>query len=847
MRRILSASAVLCLSLLIDQASAHAAGVTPAAPVSQSELTLEKIMSDPDWISRRPENPYWSDDGRTVYYQRKRQGSEIRDLYALDAASGRSREVADAERSTTGAPEAADRAMEWNSRFTSRVFVREGDVFLHDVRAGKTTQLTRTAAAEAQPQFQAGDLAVAYRRGDDWFVRELASGLEAQAADLRLEENPADKKPADDYLARQQERLLDIVRLRRERKEAQDARGLALRAADASRLAAPFYLGKGKAILETSLSPSGRSMVVVLGPDTPDEGKRDKMPDFITASGYVEPRDVRPKVGTPKPESPKVLLLDLASHTERELSYDDLPGLHEDPLKELRDKAEAARKERQKAAEAKKAGDQKPEAAATAEAAETKEAKKEEKAPARTVSVEDVVWNEAGDRVLLQFFSFDNKDRWIAAVDPTVKEPKVSTVDRITDPAWINWDFRELGWMRDGRTAWYLSEESGYSHIQTKGVEPNATERQLTHGDFLIDSPVLSRDGKSFLVRANREHPGVFELYRVAVSGSAIGTLERLTRFDGLSEAVLSPDESKMAILSSSINRTAELFLQDARAGATARKVTDTVTPEFAAIRWAQPEILPIPSTHGAKPIYARVYKPAGWSADRKWPAVAFVHGAGYLQNVHKGWSSYFREFMFHTLLTRKGYVVIDMDYRASAGYGRDWRTAIYRQMGTPELEDYQDGVRWLVANAAVDAKRVGVYGGSYGGFMTFMALFKDPDLFACGAALRPVADWAHYNHEYTSNILNTPEVDPEAYERSSPIEFAQNLRKPLLILHGMVDDNVVFQDSVRLVQKLIELKKTEYFETAIYPVEPHTFREPLSWLDEYARILKLMETNLKD
>jgi dipeptidyl aminopeptidase/acylaminoacyl peptidase len=164
--------------------------------------------------------------------------------------------------------------------------------------------------------------------------------------------------------------------------------------------------------------------------------------------------------------------------------------------------------------------------------------------------------------------------------------------------------------------------------------------------------------------------------------------------------------------------------------------------------------------------------------------------------------------------------------------------------MGTPELEDLKDGVRYLAANENVDPARVGVYGGSYGGFITFMALFKEPDLFACGAALRPVTDWAHYNHPYTARILNTPTEDPEAYERSSPIEFAEGLSKPLLIAHGMLDDNVFFKDSVRLVQRLIELEKTGW-ESAIYPVEAHGFREPSSWLDEYRRIDELFETNL--
>ena len=199
---------------------------------------------------------------------------------------------------------------------------------------------------------------------------------------------------------------------------------------------------------------------------------------------------------------------------------------------------------------------------------------------------------------------------------------------------------------------------------------------------------------------------------------------------------------------------------------------------------------------------------------------------------------------MFHSLLAQQGYVVMDMDYRASKGYGRDWRTAIYRQMGTPEVQDLRDGVNWLVANANVDRQRIGTYGGSYGGFMTFMALFTQPDLFQAGAALRPVSDWAHYNDGYTSNILNRPQDDMIAYRRSSPIYFAEGLEKPLLINAPMIDDNVFFLDVVRLVQRMIELEK-ENFETAIYPVEPHGFKQPSSWLDEYRRIYKLFETNL--
>jgi len=223
---------------------------------------------------------------------------------------------------------------------------------------------------------------------------------------------------------------------------------------------------------------------------------------------------------------------------------------------------------------------------------------------------------------------------------------------------------------------------------------------------------------------------------------------------------------------------------------------------------------------------------------------VVFVHGAGYLQDVHRRYPYYFREQMFHNLLVERGYVVIDLDYRASQGYGRDWRTAIYRQMGHPELEDLLDGKQWLVAHAGVDPERVGIYGGSYGGFMTLMALFRAPGEFAAGAALRPVTDWMQYEHPYTSDILNDPQVDPMAYARSSPIEFASGLTKPLLICHGVIDDNVLFEDSMRLYQRLIELHK-DHFTLSPYPLDRHGFANADSWLDEYKRIYALFEENL--
>jgi dipeptidyl aminopeptidase/acylaminoacyl peptidase len=306
---------------------------------------------------------------------------------------------------------------------------------------------------------------------------------------------------------------------------------------------------------------------------------------------------------------------------------------------------------------------------------------------------------------------------------------------------------------------------------------------------------------------------------------------------------VLSPDGKQLADLFSTANRPPELFAADARPGSPMRQLTVSPTAEWLSYRWRDPEILTIPASDGV-PVPARIYRPEEFGARPNGAGVIFVHGAGYLQNVARAWSYYYREYMFHHLLASRGYVVLELDYRGSAGYGRDWRTAIYRHMGGRDLADQVDASHWLTDKFGIPAARVGIYGGSYGGFITLMALFTAPESFGAGAALRSVTDWAHYEESYTGQILNAPATDSMAYRQSSPIYFAEGLRAPLLMAHGLRDDNVHYQDIIRLTQRLIELHKTGW-ELATYPVERHSFVRPDSWTDEYSRILALFETHL--
>lgn len=789
-----------------------AALAVTAMPAMAGQLTMEKIMAHPDWIGHAVERPHWSADGRHIYYRLKRDGSEIRDLYRVDPAGGENVRVpADQLADVDGDP-----VFDAGHRYAA--FVRHGDVFVRELAGGRLIQVTRTPQREDGVQWSADGTAVQYRCGNQWYSYRLAAGASQPVATLKTGDDPAADKP--DALARKQLELFETLRHADAEKKARREYDLALDRADATRAPQPFWMGKGTTIAATALSPDGRWMLVVTQPSHYDDGKPAVVNHYVTRSGYTEKEKARPYVGRNAPVPQSVWLLDLTDHVKHALSLDDLPGIHDDPLADLRAKAQA---------NLRKAGHD--------DEAEALEAPKTRSVSVTGFVMHPMVWSDDGKAAAIQLRANDNKDRWIASVD--LASHRLVLQDHLHDAAWISWAFNGFGFVPGTRTLWYLSEESGYSQLYVKA--PGGKARQLTSGHFEVSEPVFSADGKWAYVNANREAPYAYDIYRVPLAG---GKLERVTRFGAIDGFRLSPDGSRLAVLHSSAYMLPQLAVVDADGGQ-ARELTDTMKPAFKAVDWVEPRIVKVPSSHGAGDIYAKLYLPQDADTARTRPAVLFVHGAGYLQDVTRGWTYYFREQMFHNLLLQEGYVVLDMDYRASAGYGRDWRAAIYRRMGHPELEDLLDGKAWLVRHHHVDPARVGIYGGSYGGFMTEMALLRAPGEFAAGAALRAPADWATYNGPYTSDILNTPQIDPEAYKVSSPIEYAENLQDPLLIEHGLIDNNVLPSDSIRLYQRFIELRKKNFW-ISLYPMERHGFEHPSSWYDEYRRIHELFTRFVK-
>ncbi|HEX6368476.1 MAG TPA: prolyl oligopeptidase family serine peptidase [Longimicrobium sp.] len=512
------------------------------------------------------------------------------------------------------------------------------------------------------------------------------------------------------------------------------------------------------------------------------EGQQQTMvPAWVTESGYTEPMNVRTKVGDVEGAN-RAAVLDLQTHTIAWVALDSVQR-------------------------------------------------------ARKVIFSGGEWAPTEDRALLFGIPFDYKDRWIYVVGP---DAKPTMLDALRDTAWVGGPgLFTAGFVGNDRV-YFVSERTGHAHLYTiPATGGRATA--VTSGAWEVTGVDLSPDRQTFFLTTSETHPGERALYTVPVTG---GARTRLTPLQGWTEATLSHDGRTLALLHSTASTPPELYLMPAQPGAQPAQVTESRTPEFRRGPWIQPEVVTFRAQDG-ETVYARIYRPRDVGAQAHGGGVLFVHGAGYLQNAHRGWSTYFREYMFNHLLASRGYTVMDVDYRGSAGYGAAVRTGIYRFMGGKDLSDHVDAARWMVQNEGVDARRIGLYGGSYGGFITLMGLFTEPETFRSGAALRSVTDWSHYNHWYTARILNQPHVDTLAYRRSSPIYFAEGLRGDLLIAHGMVDTNVHFSDVVRLAQRLIELGKTNW-ELAVYPVEDHAFIRANSWADEYRRIYELFERTLR-
>ncbi len=772
----------------------------PAAGFTQA-LTVEKIMQDPKWIGTSPSNVFWSFDSKNIYFDWN-PNKQLADSAYRIAINGQSPEKAGYKNSRL---QAAIGDGIYSNDHSQLTYIYQGDVFWLDTRSGKTLRITQTEDQESSPRFIKNDEWIAYTRNQNLYAWHIKTGITRQLTNFTKTAEASGKtihgNEQEQWLQKEQLQLMTVLK---ERKAKKDARTAFLKTMKESDTLKTIVTGD-KNLNNIQVSPDGRFITYRLY-QPPTSAKNTIVPDYVTESGFTTDIPGRTKVGAPLGKY-EFYVFDAEKDTVIQVLPDSIPGITDIPDY-------------------------------------VKDYPQKKTTPAvRAVIFNGPYWNTAGTAALVDIRSQDNKDRWIMLLNASTG--KLSLVDRQRDEAWvggpgIGYSFggSTIGWINE-HTCFFQSEATGYAHLYSYDIHQHQ-KHALTQGSYEVQDVTLSRDKQFFYLLTNETHPGKQNWYRIKTDGS---DKEKITSLEGGYEVSMSPDEKYIAYRYSYINKPWELFVQENAPGKKPRQLTfKAASDSFRAYPWRETKIFTIPARDG-KNIYARLYEPA--QGKKNGAAVIFVHGAGYLQNVHYWWSQYFREYMFNNLLADKGYTVLDIDYRASSGYGRDWRTGIYRYMGGKDLDDEVDAAHYLVSQQGIDANRIGMYGGSYGGFMTLMALFTQPDVFKAGAALRPVTDWAHYNHGYTSNILNEPFTDSIAYQRSSPINFAAGLKNHLLICHGMVDVNVNFQDAVRLNQRLIELGKDNW-DMAVFPVEDHGFVEPSSWTDEYKRILRLFDTWLK-
>lgn len=828
-----------CLNPIVSSAQ-------QTAPGKKFDLTIDNIMRGPDLVGYEPTAVRWSRDSKKIYFSWKRAGEpHTADFatYSVNADGSDLRKLSEDE-AKQQAPPIGD--LSYDKKMT--VYADSGDIFLYNNLTGERRQLTKTTDVEGNPRFIGDQRHISFTRQNNLYTLSLDNGTLEQLTDIRAagaadvtvgaggaggggvarglgggggaggqNQNSAAKgTDSQESLKKEERDLLDAVRERAEKREADDKKRKD-REKDRRK---PFQLTTGQNTGNMSLSPDGKSVIVVVN-EAATGAKNTIVPNFVTESGYTEDIPGRTKVGDVQGRG-RIAIINVETGDSKWVDHGQrLAAAPPAPRTEVSTAGEAP-----------------PERAAGQGTGRGQGGPPQPRD--RDVQLSPPQWSDDGKNAVMSARSADNKDRWIMQLDTATGKTKVLASTH--DDAWVGGPGGfSLGWLPDNKRVYFESERDGFAHLYTVSID-GGEPVQLTSGTFEVSDVRLSEDKTKFYFTSSEGSFFERNLYSMSIDG---GARTRLTTMPGNNQAVVSPDQTKLAILRSYSNKPTELYIAPNRTGTTEaeiKQVTNSPTDEWKSYNWIAPPIVSFKARDGAT-VYGRLYKPANFK--KGGPAVVFVHGAGYLQNVHNWWSSYYREYMFHHFLMEKGYLVFDIDYRGSAGYGRDWRTGIYRFMGGKDLTDNVDATQYLVNTYGVDPKRMGVYGGSYGGFITLMAMFTTPDVFAAGAALRPVTDWAHYNNGYTANILNLPQTDQEAYRKSSPIYHAAGLKGALLICHGMVDTNVNFQDSVRLVQKLIELRK-ENWEIALYPVEDHGFEQPTSWADEYKRIFKLFEMNLK-
>ena len=383
------------------------------------------------------------------------------------------------------------------------------------------------------------------------------------------------------------------------------------------------------------------------------------------------------------------------------------------------------------------------------------------------------------------------------------------------DWAWINVRSFLRFLPKSGQFVW-SSERSGFTHLYLYSMN-GELRKQLTAGDWEVtDVTGVDEAGRNLYFVSSSASPLERHLYRVSLDG---GAPLQLTKVAGTHAISMSPNGAFYMDTHSNFTQPARRTLHDGAGKELAiwREADRKVLTEYQILKT---EIVEVQSNLGDV-MYARLIKPANFDPSKKYPAIVVVYGGPGVQSIRDS----FTGLSWEQALAHKGYVIWQLDNHGSSGRGHKWESRVFRRLGEQELTDQRTGVDQLVSMGFVDKDRMGIYGWSYGGFMTLYSLFNAPKLFKAGVAGAPVTDWRHYDTIYTERYMDTPQQNPAGYKYSSPLNQAENLQAKLMIVHNIEDDNVLFQNSMQMLDALQRANKP--FETMIYPQKAHGVSGP--------------------
>jgi dipeptidyl-peptidase-4 len=455
-----------------------------------------------------------------------------------------------------------------------------------------------------------------------------------------------------------------------------------------------------------------------------------------------------------------------------------------------------------------------------------------------------VNWLPDGSTLAIQRESRDQRRLDLLFAD--IETGRTRIVLSETSDSWVELN-DDLTFLKRSPEFIWQSSRDGFRHLYLYGNDGRLI-RRLTAGSWDVDDfakrAIKAVDEPHRLVyfTATEKSPTERHLYRASLDTQDPFKTQRISREDGVHAVTMSPDARHYVDNFTSVAQPPQVslhepdgklvaYLLENRLDQThpdAPYLADNSVPEFGTLSAADGQTL-----------YYRLFKPARFDPAKHYPAIVEVYGGPGVQRVLNNWSG----DSFTQILTRAGYVVFQLDNRGSAYRGTAFQSPIQHELAKVEVQDQVQGARWLASQGFVDPARLGVYGWSYGGYMTLMLMFRAPEVFRAGIAGAPVTDWRLYDTHYTERYLGKPQDNAAGYEASSALRYVKGLNGPLLVIHGMADDNVLFLHSTKLFRALQDLNKP--FDVMVYPGGKHGLMRQHDGRHGYALMKRFFDEHL--